>query len=78
MMLQRQHAKNPATGELVCTCAPASQQCTGRVTWIVAGAPYSYDGNTTPVPVGGRAQATAQDGRTITITCRPGRRWGRL
>lgn len=59
-------------------CAPAPQQCTGRVTWIVAGAPYSYDGNTTPVPVGGRAQATAQDGRTITITCRPGRRWGRL
>lgn len=59
-------------------CAPAPQQCTGRVTWAVAGVAYAYDGNTAPVPVGGRATATAQDGRTLTLTCRPGRRWGRL
>lgn len=58
-------------------CAPALPQCTGFVRWTVAGALYSYDGNSAPVPVGGRANATSPDGRTITLTCRPGRRWGR-
>lgn len=58
-------------------CAPASQQCTGYVRWSVAGVIYSYDGNTRPVPVGGRAQALAPDGRGLELFCRPGRRWSR-
>ena len=58
-------------------CAPASQQCTGYVRWPVGGVTYSYDANTRPVPVGGRAQALAPDGRTLELVCRPGRRWGR-
>lgn len=58
-------------------CAPAAQQCTGYVRWPVGGVTYSYDANTRPVPVGGRAQALAPDGRTLELVCRPGRRWGR-
>lgn len=58
-------------------CAPAQQQCTGYVRWSVAGVIYSYDGNTRPVPVGGRAQALAPDGRGLELFCRPGRRWSR-